>query len=52
MSPPDDAPQPGPPGRDDEVLPEQTSDDTDRRWGEEPAEDDDERLTREKPPHW
>ena len=44
------------PGYDDadEVLPDQTSDDTDRGWGEHPddAEDDDERLIREKPPHW
>ena len=41
-------------GYDDEVLPEQTSDDTDRGWGE-PVDvdsDDDERLIREKPPHW
>jgi hypothetical protein len=40
---------------DDEVLPEQTSDDTDRGWGEHPGSDDtddDERLIREKPPHW
>ncbi len=40
----------------DEVLPEQTADDTDAGWGEHPDEadgaDDDERLTREKPPHW
>jgi hypothetical protein len=36
----------------DEVLPDQTSDDTDRGWGEAPDEDDDERLIREKPPHW
>jgi hypothetical protein len=38
---------------DDEVLPDQTSDDTDRGWGERPDDaDDDERLLREKPPHW
>ena len=37
----------------DEVLPEQTSDDTDRGWGENDDElSDDERLIREKPPHW
>ena len=38
----------------DEVLPEQTSDDTDRGWGERPDDElsDDERLIREKPPHW
>lgn len=45
-------------GYGDEVLPEQTSDDTDRGWGERPDElsdddlSDDERLIREKPPHW
>jgi hypothetical protein len=39
-------------GHDDAVLPEQTSDDTDRGWGEEPEEDDDERLKKDKPPHW
>ena len=50
---------PGPdldePGRDDdELLPEQTSDDTDRGWGEREDDElsDDERLIREKPPHW
>ena len=40
---------------DREVLPEQTSDDTDRGWGEHAEADSDadiERLTREKPPHW
>lgn len=46
------------PGYDDEVLPEQTSDDTDRGWGEDRpdqgSEEDAEvqRLLREKPPHW
>lgn len=57
-------------GYDDAVLPAQTSDDTDRGWGEDRSgrdEDDgagwgdgterdegsaDERLVREKPPHW
>ena len=46
-------------GDDREVLPEQTSDDTDRGWGEgagagdaDADADDIERLTREKPPHW
>ncbi|MEO7979316.1 MAG: hypothetical protein ABI807_00200 [Sporichthyaceae bacterium] len=42
--------------RDDQVLPDQTSDDTDRGWGEHPddtdTDADDERLLREKPPHW
>ena len=37
----------------DDLLPEQTADDTDRGWGEHPDDaDDDERLIREKPPHW
>ena len=41
-------------GYDDEGLPEQTADDTDRGWGEQADDeaDDDERLIREKPPHW
>jgi len=45
-------------GWDDELLPEQTADDTDRGWGDDErapreAEDADlERLRREKPPHW
>jgi hypothetical protein len=43
-------------GYDDAPLPEQTTDDTDVGWGEQPDEsdesDDDERLLREKPPHW
>jgi hypothetical protein len=44
-------------GYEDEVLPEQTSDDTDRGWGDDRGErkereDDDERILRERPPHW
>jgi hypothetical protein len=40
-------------GYDDSPLPEQTTDDTDVGWSEQPDEaDDDERLLREKPPHW
>jgi len=45
-------------GYDDEVLPEQASDDTDRGWGDERRDEDRgedadlERLRREKPPHW
>jgi hypothetical protein len=32
---------------------EQSEDDTDRGWGERPDEaDDDERIAREKPPHY
>ena len=41
-------------GYDDAVLPEQTTDDTDLGWGDPPQDEDsdDERLVREKPPHW
>jgi hypothetical protein len=35
------------------VLPDQTRDDTDRGWGERHSDDsNDERLLRERPPHW
>jgi hypothetical protein len=57
--PPNQVPNPAPdqpagsPDRDDQpVLPPQTLDDTDRGWGEQPEPDDDERLRRERPPHW
>lgn len=34
-------------------TPEQTSDDTDRGWGERPDEDEHDRWLREqRPPHW
>jgi hypothetical protein len=36
---------------DDDVLPAQTSDDTDVGWGERPDSNDD-RLLAERPPHW
>jgi hypothetical protein len=44
------------PGRDGEpddkpVLPVQSQDETDVGWGE-AAEPDDERLRRDRPPHW
>ncbi|MBW8480899.1 hypothetical protein [Actinomadura parmotrematis] len=38
-----------------EILPDQTGDDTDVGWGDwrgSAAEDDDDRLTAERPPHW
>ena len=48
-----------PAGDADDLLPAQTSDDTDRGWGEDwrPGSDPDgdedlERFRREKPPHW
>jgi hypothetical protein len=55
--PPDTAPNRpadlGPPEPDDQpVLPEQSREDTDVGWGERPEPDDDERLSRDRPPHW
>jgi hypothetical protein len=34
------------------VLPAQSEEDTDVGWGEQPEPEDDERLHRERPPHW
>ena len=34
------------------VLPVQSEEDTDVGWGEQPGPEDDERLQRERPPHW
>lgn len=34
------------------VLPEQSREDTDIAWGELPESDDDDRLHRDRPPHW
>jgi hypothetical protein len=54
--PPEEAPkQPArvsPPDPREPVLPTQSQEDTDVGWGEPPAPDDDERLYRERPPHW
>jgi hypothetical protein len=55
--PPEEAPkQPArvspPDARDEPVLPTQSQEDTDVGWDESPAPDDDERLYRERPPHW
>lgn len=36
---------------DEDVLPQQTRDDTDRGWGERPSSNDD-RLLEDRPPHW
>jgi hypothetical protein len=33
------------------VLPDRSDEDTDLGWGELPESDDDERITRERPPH-
>jgi hypothetical protein len=42
-----------PTGQEPEVPAEQTRDDTDYGWGERADEaDDDERIAREKPPHY
>jgi hypothetical protein len=34
------------------VVPAQSQEDTDVGWGEQPEPEDDERLHRERPPHW
>lgn len=34
------------------LLPEQSREDTDAGWGEYNDRDDDERLRRDRPPHW
>jgi hypothetical protein len=52
-----DTPKPpasaGPPDPDDApVLPAQSREDTDAGWGEPAEPDDDERLYRDRPPHW
>jgi len=55
--PPDTAPDPagrsGPPDSGDKPdSPGRSQDDTDLGWGERPEADDDERLNRDRPPHW
>ncbi|MBG0830724.1 hypothetical protein HS041_23470 [Planomonospora sp. ID67723] len=35
-----------------EILPDQTSDDTDLGWGEWRGSGDDDRLLEDRPPHW
>lgn len=35
-----------------EILPDQTSDDTDVGWGEWRGGEDDSRLFEDRPPHW
>lgn len=34
------------------LLPEQSREDTDADWGEYTEPDDDQRLRRDRPPHW
>ena len=55
---PDDKPvppaasKPVQPTRSDPVLPARSEDETGIGWGEAPEPDDDERLRRDRPPHW
>lgn len=41
-----------PPPADVPVVPEQSREDTDAEWGEYQERDDNERLYRDRPPHW
>jgi hypothetical protein len=53
--PPDSGAMPVRPARsqdDKQVLPVRSQDDTDVGWGERPEAGDDERLNRDRPPHW
>ena len=53
MNTPDQPASAGPPPAGDEpVLPVQSREDTDAGWGEPAEPDDDERLYRDRPPHW
>jgi hypothetical protein len=46
-------PRAGPPHPDDRpAAPVKSQDDSDVGWGEQPGPDDDERLQRDRPPHW
>jgi hypothetical protein len=42
----------GEPPASEPVLPEQSFEDTDAGWGQYREPDDDERLYRDRPPHW
>jgi len=46
------SPDVGRPDRSDMPVPVQSQEDTDVGWGEQPGPEDDERLNRERPPHW
>jgi hypothetical protein len=37
---------------DDTVLPDRSADETDAYWGGRPDTDTDDRLRRDRPPHW
>ena len=42
-----------PPDREDQqAWPVQSREDTDIAWGEQPEHDEDDRLYRDRPPHW
>jgi hypothetical protein len=34
------------------MAPDESGDDSDLGWGDQPDPDDDERLRRDRPPHW
>ena len=38
--------------RDQQALPAQSWEDTDIAWGEQPEPDENDRLFRDRPPHW
>jgi hypothetical protein len=40
------------PAQSEPVLPQRSEDESSIGWGEAPEPDDDERLRRERPPHW
>lgn len=40
------------PGGGQPLLPSRSSDETDVGWGDEPEPDDEDRLRRDRPPHW
>jgi hypothetical protein len=56
MSPyevPEDPADAGPSSRQgQQALPAQSREDTDAAWGEQPEPDDNDRLYRDRPPHW
>lgn len=56
MSPdevPEDPPDVGSSRRQDQLaLPVQSREDTDIAWGEQPGPDENDRLYRDRPPHW
>jgi hypothetical protein len=39
-------------GQDQQALPLQSWEDTDIAWGEQPEPDENDRLYRDRPPHW